>query len=150
MQIYHQILKLPRYLNVFLSALCFSFCSSNVEDKSYLSKIGITLADKYEIVELNSSSAIGDESIEFKLKVSDKDYQAIINKIKSLEGFQIITDNESPNRNYSGPNRDIEIIGWKKNNSYIYEVSKNSKSGVENYILSLDEKRILHFQYVNE
>ena len=112
--------------------------------------MGIDLGDNFEIISSSNSASIGDFSAEFKLKLSDKDYQTIKNKIESLDNFQVVKDNEAPNRSYAGPNKEIEIIGWKKNETYSYEIKKNRKSGYESYILILLPDNFLTFQYVDE
>ena len=112
--------------------------------------MGINLADTYETLTSSYSPAIGEELIEFEIKISDKDYKTIIKKIESIDNFQIVARDNSPDRSYSGPNSDFEIIGWKKENTYFYEIYKNNKSGFENYILSLNPDKILKVQYMDE
>ena len=143
------IYKLTRTFLVSLTIL-FANCSTNVDEKKFLSEMGIDLTDKYETVTSSNQPAIGDQLIEFKLKISDKDVQAIKKKIESLENFQVVADNESPNRTYKGPNKKIEIFGWKRNETYSYEITKQMTSGFESYNLSLLPENILIFQWADE
>jgi len=144
--------KLTSYLKTFFIALTilFASCSTNSSEKNYLHEMGIDLADKFQIISSENSASIGDFTAEFKLKLSDKDYQTIKNKIQYMDNFQILKENESPNRSYSGPNKEIEITAWKKNETYTYEIKKNRTSGYEIYILQLLPDNLLTLQYVDE
>ena len=147
----HRI-KISRYLKAFLSTMTIFLvsCVTNVDEKKYLSEMGIDLKEKYETVTSSSSSAIGDELIEFKLKVSNKDFQAIVTKIENLENFQIVAENQNPVSNYKGQNKDMEVFGWKRKDTYSYEIYKTSKSGYEFYNLTLLPDNTLTFQYSDE
>ncbi len=144
--------KLISFLKVLLSSLTnlFTSCSTNTLEKIYLSDMGINLADKFEVISSSNSASIGDQLVEFKLKVSDKDYLDIKTKIESEVNFQIINDNETPNRSYTGPNKEVEITAWKRNETYSYEIKKNRPSGYENYILILLPDNSLTFKYADE
>lgn len=138
-----------KIITIIIVLFCFS-CSKVAEEKRYLSEMNINLADNYEILSSSHSTAIGDETIELKLKISDKDYQTIKQKIESLENFQVINDTVSPNRSYQGPNREREMFGWKRNETYSYEIKKTTTKGFELYNLSLLPENIITFQYLSE
>lgn len=133
-----------------ISVLFFISCNKASEEKTYLSEMGIHLNDKYEILASSHSTAIGDQSIELKLKISDSDSQLIKQKIESTENFQLINETGSPNRSYQGPHRKIEMFGWKRNETYFYEIKKTTTKGFDYYNLSLLPENIITIQYSSE
>ena len=93
----------------------------------------ILLKDKFELVKNESSSAIGDYYHTFTLKISERDKQNAILKIKSSDNFK--ADNSSidkmlylSNKRYFGPK---VIQNYETENTYVREYFK--PSGQEGY-----------------
>ncbi len=83
----------------------------------------ILLIDKFELLENKSTSAIGDYYHTFTLKLSERDRQNAIAKIKSADNFK--TDNSSinqtlflSNKRYFGPK---VTQNYETENSYVRE-----------------------------
>jgi hypothetical protein len=93
----------------------------------------ILLNDKFELVKNESSSAIGDYYHTFTLKISERDKQNAILKIKSSDNFK--ADNSSidkmlylSNKRYFGPK---VIQNYETENTYVREYFQ--PSGQEGY-----------------
>lgn len=93
----------------------------------------ILLVDKFELVKNESSSAIGDYYHTFTLKISERDKQNAILKIKNSDNFK--TENSSidhmlylSNKRYFGPK---VIQNYETKNTYVREYFQ--PSGQEGY-----------------
>lgn len=139
---------------IILLFISLSSCSQQSDPKQYLIRIGITLADEYEIIENNTSFAIGESLVEFKIRVSDKDYSNIVKRIERLKGYTEIEGDKLPLSNKGGVMDEASIVGWKwkRNNVYFYEFSQphSDGTGVEDYLVYLSPNNVLEFQYAEE
>jgi hypothetical protein len=93
----------------------------------------ILLKDKFELVKNESSSAIGDYYHTFTLKISERDKQNAILKIKSSDNFKADNSSIDPmlylsNKRYFGPK---VIQNYETENTYVREYFK--PSGQEGY-----------------
>jgi len=135
---------------IILLFISLSSCTQQSDPKQYLGKIGITLADEYEIIENNTSFAIGESLVEFKIKISDKDYSNIVKRIEGLEDYTEIEGDNLPPVNNGGAIDEASIVGWKWkiNDVYFYEVSQPHPDGpgLEDYLVYLKPNNVLEFQ----
>ena len=93
--------KVGKYLSI-LVGLFFAWLTiitifedqlfSKNDARELLTEQDINLEDKFEIVENESMSAIGDYYHTFTLDISEKDKQIIINQIKNSPNFKGLTD----------------------------------------------------------
>ena len=127
-------------------------CSSKNELDSYLSKIDIKLKDKYEILTSESSSAIGDYVAKFRFKVSDSDFDKLIQIIKNTKGFQLVQTNQSFIDSSAGPYPNIKKTAWTKNGMYAYEIiiQDTIGTGYESYLMYIDKDKIIDLSYADE
>ena len=124
----------------------FISCSSNVDYDSYLNKIGIKLNQKYSILENTENIASGDLSVNFKLKLGQRDFENVRKKIIETQGFQKYAKNDFPNNK---ANFEIKkIVAYKRGEIYYYEISSRNK--IENYSISLNEKKELELNYIED
>ena len=101
--------------------------------KEFVEEQQFLLQDKFELKENKSMSAIGDYYHTFTLKISERDKQSAIAKIKSADNFK--TDNTSidqtlylSDNRYFGPK---VTQNYQTENSYVREYFK--PSGREGY-----------------
>ena len=132
---------------LFIIFITFCSCSNNDEHKKYLKDIGINLTERYTILQNESSSAIGDYSITFDLKISYKDYETIIKKIKNTENYIELNEKNFPDSKSSFSNLD-HITAYKSGTKYFYNIEKANTN--EYYSLILLPKNILSLTYAQD
>lgn len=127
-------------------------CSSKNELNSYLNRIDIKLNDKYEMLTNESSSAIGDYVANFKFRVSDNDFEHIIQIIKNTKGFQTIQKNNVFVDSTIGPNPKIKKSAWLKDGVYAYEITFQDTigTGFESFLMYIGKDKVIDFSYANE
>ena len=129
---------------IIILLLAFSSCSSNSDIDESLSEIGIKLKDKYEILNNDSSSAIGDFTKNFDLIVSEKDFNIIIAKLKLVKKYAEYKENDSPN-SFSEMSYIDKQSAYKIGNKYFYNFSRAKTN--EQYQVILIEPNKLSFMY---
>jgi hypothetical protein len=107
----------------------------------------IVLTDNFKVLGHNTDAAIGDFTADFQLKISDKDFEDIIDKIKQTENYGEYKSGESPN-SFSNIDKDYHISGFKMANKYFYR--KESTSEPIFYELVLGADKTLHFTYAED
>ncbi|OWK74501.1 hypothetical protein CBW16_03585 [Flavobacteriaceae bacterium JJC] len=135
--------KTAKYLAVGYGFLILMFALSMAFEDQFFTKKnaielveeqGIKLTDEFDLTENKSTSAIGDYYHAFTLKISERDKQKAITKIKSSENFK--SDNGSienlmlhpvPNRYFGNK----VTQNYETENSYVREYFK--PSGHEGY-----------------
>ena len=129
---------------IIILLIAFSSCSSNSDIDESLSEIGIKLKDKYEILNNDSSSAIGDFTKSFDLIVSEKDFNIIITKLKLVKKYSEYKENDSPN-SFSEMSYIDKQSAYKIGNRYFYNFSRAKTN--EQYQVILIEPNKLSFMY---
>ncbi len=129
---------------IIILLIAFSSCSSNSDIDESLSEIGIKLKDKYEILNNDSSSAIGDFTKSFDLIVSEKDFNIIIAKLKLVKKYAEYKENDSPN-SFSEMSNNDKQSAYKIGNRYFYNFSRAKTN--EQYQVILIEPNKLSFMY---
>ncbi len=121
-----------------------SSCSSNSDIKESLENIGINLEDSYVVLNNESNSAVGESSNNFDLKISKKDFNLIVEKIKLVKNYTELKENDFPN-SISEINDNDKISAFKSGNKYFYNVAKANTN--ENYQVILVGQNKLSFTY---
>lgn len=90
-------LNTMRYLGLISLIILFS-CNNNVKDYKYcqstLEKImKINISDEFTLIEHSTDFAIGDYNERFKLKLSEKDFDIVLNSVDSSELKKAINTN---------------------------------------------------------
>jgi len=136
-------------MKYFLFILTILFCSCNSEPdyNDYLKQIDIVLTDDFKVLGHHNESAIGDFSVDFQLKISDKDLKNIIEKIKQTENYEEYSKGESPN-SFKSIEKKYHISGFKLADTYFYKKEGNAKSIYYELVVDLD--KTLHFRYVED
>ena len=129
---------------IIILLIAFSSCSSNSDIDESLSEIGIKLKDKYEILNNDSSSAIGDFTKSFDLIVSEKDFNIIIAKLKLVKKYAEYKENDSPN-SFSEMSNNDKQSAYKIGNRYFYNFSRAKTN--KQYQVILIEPNKLSFMY---
>jgi hypothetical protein len=127
---------------------CF-FCSCNSEPDydDYLKQMGVVLIDDFKVIEYNTDGAIGDFAVDFQLKISDKDFENIVAKIKQIENYGEYKRSESPN-SFSIAEKGYHISGFKLADKYFYRKENTSKPFY--YELVAGANNTLHFKYIED
>ncbi|MCU0360812.1 MAG: hypothetical protein MUF75_08865 [Bacteroidia bacterium] len=111
----------------------------------------LKLNDQYEILNYESSYAIGDYMSEFKIKVTDNDLNKIIQTIKDTQGFQI---DPSPIQSYNdtSSNPFFEKKAWLAKGIYDYLIiiQDTVRGGYERIALRIDKDSIITLNYNSE
>lgn len=137
---------------IIILAIILTSCSTKNELDSYLNRIDIKLNDKYEILTNESSSAIGDYSAKFRFKVSDRDFDNIIQIIENTKGFQVVQTNQSFSDSAAGPYPSIKKTAWTKNGMYAYEIiiQDTIGTGYESFLMYIDKDKVIDLSYADE
>lgn len=107
----------------------------------------LVLADNYKVLGHNTETAIGDFAVDFSLKISDKDYESIIAKIKLTENYNEYKNGESPNSlNKFGD--DYQISGFKLADKYFYKKEATAKP--RHYEIVLTADKTLNYSYAED
>jgi hypothetical protein len=107
----------------------------------------IVLTDNYKVLRYDTNSAIGDFTLDFQLKISEKDFENIIAKIKQSKNYGEYKSGEYPN-NFSENGKAYHISGFKLANKYFYKKESTTESIF--YELELGTDKTLHFTYAED
>lgn len=123
-----------------LLVLLLICCTSQPNLDQYLEKMEISLSDDCNIISSEYSSAIGDMSASFTFKVSDHDFENIIEVITHVDGYN---DNKV-SHNITGK------YAYKEDDKYIYEVVKENNKSIERYCLHIYNDKTITLSYIQE
>ena len=132
---------------LFVFIILFCSCDSEPDYNDYLRQMDIVLADDFNVISHNTEGAIGDFSVDFELKISDKDFDNLIEKIKQTENYREYIKGESPN-SFRYIEKKYHISGFKLADKYFYRKEVNSESIY--YELVVDSDKKLHFTYAED
>jgi hypothetical protein len=135
-----------KYCLLILTILIFS-CNSEPNYDDYLKQMDIVLTDNYKVLGQNTDGAMGDFIVDFQLKISDKDFENIIAKIKLNENYREYKSGESPN-SFSSIGKNYHITGFKLAGRYFYKKESNSEPIY--YELVVDSNKTLNFTYAED
>lgn len=135
-----------KYFFLILTVLFYS-CNSKPDYDDYLRQMGIVLIDNFKVLESNVDGAIGDFTVRFQLKISNKDYKNIIAEIKQIENYGEFKSGESPN-NFRSFGKEYQISGFKLADTYFYRKEKTSEPIYYELLVGADNT--LKFTYAED
>ena len=124
--------------------VAFCSCSSNPDVEKALAEIGIHLKDNYTILNNDTSIAIRASSNTFNLKISEKDFNQIVAKLKLVKRYAEFKENDFPN-GFSEMSYNDKISAFKSGSKYFYNVTKANTN--ESYQVVLVGQNKLSFTY---
>lgn len=133
---------MKKIIIILFVAICS--CSSNNDVEEYLANVGINLADDYVVLENDSNSAFGESSKSFNLKVSEKDFNQIVAKIKLVKNYAELKENDFPN-GFSEISKKDKIIAFKSGAKYFYNLTSSNTN--EDYQVILIGQNKLSLTY---
>ena len=125
--------------------VAFCSCSSNSNVEKYLIDVGINLKDNYVLVTNDSNSAIGESSKSFDLKITQKDFDIIVAKLKHVKNYVELKENSVPN-SFSEMSNIDKVSAYKSGTKYFYNVEKANTNEKYQVILTGKDKLSLTCQ----